>query len=110
MAAVIVSIATVVQSGVLQVTRGFDANQGLDVSLIIIAKGIINLLVGIGAAILAIYYALRTLDKTTKEIDEMEEIARGNVSVAVIMAGVLVAVSFVISAAVSGISNALNAI
>jgi uncharacterized membrane protein YjfL (UPF0719 family) len=38
----------------------------------------------------------------------MAELKKGNVAVAVIMAGVLLAVSFVIGAAVSGISNALS--
>ncbi len=51
---------------------------------------------------------MRILDKTTKRIDETKELATGNITVAVIMAGVLIAVSFVISSAVQGVSNALN--
>lgn len=108
MAAVIISIATVVQSGVLQVTAHLDVNESIGDMLVGLGIGLINLLIGLAAAIIAIFIAVRILDRITKDIDEMAEIAKGNVAVAVIMAGVLIAVSFVISAAVSGVSNALG--
>lgn len=108
MAAVIISIATVVQSGVLQVTAHIGADEAIDDMLVGLGIGLVNLLIGLGAAILAIFIAVKTLDKITTDIDEMAEIAKGNVSVAIIMAGVLIAVSFVIAAAVSGVSDALG--
>lgn len=108
MAAVIISIATVVQSGVLQVTAHLDVTESLGDMLVGLGIGLLNLLIGLAAAIIAIFIAVRILDRITKDIDEMAEIAKGNVAVAVIMAGVLIAVSFVISAAVSGVSNALG--
>jgi len=108
LAAVIISIATVVQSGVLQVTAHLGVDESLDDMLVGLGLGLISLLVGLIAAIIAIFIAVRILDRITKDIDEMSEIAKGNVSVAAIMAGVLISVSFVISAAVSGVSNALG--
>ncbi|MEI6797062.1 MAG: DUF350 domain-containing protein [Methanomassiliicoccales archaeon] len=109
MAAVILSIATVIQSGVMHITGSIGGGQSVGVMMIGLVVGIVNLIIGLIAAIIAIYIAIRVLDKITKEIDEFKEIAKGNVAVAIIMAGVLISVSFVIAAAVSGFSNALDA-
>lgn len=106
MAAVIVSIANVVQSGVGGILSNMSG--GWEEMLVGILLGLVNLAIGLVFAIIAIYVAIRVLDKITTEIDEMKELAAGNIAVAIIMAGVLIAVSFVISSAVSGISNALN--
>ncbi|MGE5379259.1 MAG: DUF350 domain-containing protein [Candidatus Saccharibacteria bacterium] len=107
MAAVIFSIANVVQSGVGSLLSNLGASQPMDQMLIDLVLGLVNLLIGLAAAIFSIWVALKVLDRITKDVDEMKELAKGNVAVAVIMAGVLLAVSFVIAAAVSGISNAL---
>jgi uncharacterized membrane protein YjfL (UPF0719 family) len=109
LAAVIISIATVVQGGVLRITASIGGGQSISVMAVGLAVGIVNLVIGIIAAIIAIYIAVRVLDKITKDIDEMKEISKGNIAVAIIMAGVLFAVSFIISAAVAGFSNALDA-
>lgn len=108
MAAVIFSIANVVQSGVGSLLANLGAAQGIDNMLISLVLGLINLAIGLLAAVFAIWVAIKVLDRITKEVDEMAELKKGNVAVAVIMAGVLLAVSFVIAAAVSGISNALS--
>lgn len=100
-AAIILSIANVVQTGVLGLTtmKVF--------SLAAILAGIVQLLIGIALAVVAIYIAINVLDKITKNIDEMEELKKGNVAVAILMAGVLIAVSFVVQAGVSGIGSAV---
>jgi uncharacterized membrane protein YjfL (UPF0719 family) len=108
MAAVIIAIANVVQSGVLSITASFNGDNTLGVALVALSVGILNLLIALVAAIVAIYMAIRVLDRITTDIDEMAEIKKGNIPVAIIMAGVLFAVSFVISSAVAGFSNALD--
>ncbi|MEM2933692.1 MAG: DUF350 domain-containing protein [Methanocellales archaeon] len=107
MAAVIFSIATVVQSGVAGLSEAVTGKTG---GALIIAAGIgvIQLLIGIAIAVVAIYIAVNVLDKITVEIDEMEELKKGNVAVAILMAGVLLAVSFVVQAGVSGIARAIG--
>ncbi len=109
LAAVILSIANVIQSGVLRITADIGGGQSVGVMMVGLLVGIVNLIIGLVAAVIAIYIAIRVLDKITKDIDEFKEIAKGNVAVAVIMAGVLIAVSFIIAAAVAGFSNALDA-
>lgn len=103
-AAIILSIANVVQSGVVGLTGALTL--GFSVNAII--AGVIQLLVGIILAVVAIYMAINVLDKITKGIDEMAEIKKGNVAVAILMAGVLIAVSFVVQAGVSGIARAVG--
>ena len=108
MAAVIFSIANVVQSGVGSLLANLGAEQAMDQMLIALVLGLINLGIGLVAAVFSIWVAIKVLDRITKDVDEMAELAKGNVAVAVIMAGVLIAVSFVIGSAVTGISNALS--
>jgi uncharacterized membrane protein YjfL (UPF0719 family) len=108
MAAVIFSIANVVQSGVGSLLANLGAGQSMDEMFVSLALGLINLLIGLVAAIFSIWVAIKVLDRITTDIDEMAELAKGNVAVAIVMAGVLIAVSFVIGSAVAGISNALS--
>lgn len=104
LAAVILSIANVVQSGVIGMTSALTANPSISA----IIGGIIQVLVGIVLAVVAIYIAINVLDKITTGIDEMAELKKGNVAVAILMAGVLLAVSFVVQAGVSGIATAIG--
>lgn len=108
MAAVIFSIATVVQSGVSGITNGLKPGLTIDQLVSVLGVGILQLLVGIVVAVIAIYLAINALDKITTEINEKAELKKGNVAVAIIMAGVLLAVSFVVQAGVSGISKAIG--
>jgi len=105
MAAVVISIATIVQKGV----EGFGSNISLEMSPTLIAIGLIistlNLAFGVIVAVFAIYLALKILDKITVDIDETEEFKQGNVALAIMEAGVLIAVSFVIQASLQGITD-----
>lgn len=109
--AIILAIANVIQSGVVGLTAALtNIGTFMDLSLLLrtLVAGVVQLLAGIIFAIVAIYLAINVLDKITKEIDEMEELKKGNVAVAVIMAGVLLAVSFVVQAGVSGLATAIG--
>lgn len=108
--AIIFSIANVMQSSVSSLTAGL-AQPGLapQVMLAALLIGLVNLLVGLVLSVLSIYIALSVLDKITVGIDEFKELAKGNVAVAIVMAAVLFAVSFVIAGAVASMSHALSA-
>lgn len=105
MAAVVLSIANVIQSGVAGLTLAMTAQ----ITVAGIIAGLVQVGVGIVLAVVGIYMAINVLDKITTDIDEMEELKKGNVAVAIVMAGVLLAVSFVIQAGVSGIAHAIGA-
>ncbi|HNL87274.1 MAG TPA: DUF350 domain-containing protein, partial [Methanoregulaceae archaeon] len=72
-----------------------------------LAAAFIQLILGIILAIATIYLALNILDRLTKGINEFEELKKGNVAVALMMAGVIVATAVIIQSGVIGITSAL---
>jgi uncharacterized membrane protein YjfL (UPF0719 family) len=102
----------VVQSGVsgLSVGIGKAASVGffsVD-GLLAIGAAFVQLILGIVLAIAAIYLSLNILNKLTKGVDEFEEIKKGNVAVALMMGGVIIAVAVIIQSGVLGITAALG--
>jgi uncharacterized membrane protein YjfL (UPF0719 family) len=104
-AAVFFAIALVVQSGVAGISVGIiNAIEGDWLALV---AAFIQLVLGIILAIAAIYLALNILDRLTKGVDEFAELKKGNVAVALMMAGVIVATAIIIQSGVMGITSAL---
>lgn len=110
-AAVFFAIALVVQSGIQGLSIGISKAATLGFfsmdGLIAIAAALIQLILGIVLAIASIYLALNILDKLTEGVDEFAELKKGNVAVALEMAGVIVAVAFIVQTGVLGITTAL---
>ena len=110
-AAVFVAIALVVQSGVSGLSVGINKALSLGIlsvdGLLAIGVAFIQLILGIVLAVGAIYLALNILDKLTKGVDEFEEIKKGNVAVALMMGGVIIAVAVIIQSGVIGITASL---
>jgi uncharacterized membrane protein YjfL (UPF0719 family) len=110
LAAVILSYATVIAGGVGSLTNVVlnIASQSVKASIVALVGGIINLLVALGLASAAIYLALSIFGKITKDMDEEAELRRGNVAVALLLAGILLAVSTVIAAGVASVGTAIG--
>jgi uncharacterized membrane protein YjfL (UPF0719 family) len=110
-AAVFVAIALVVQSGVSGLSVGIKKALNVGIltvdGLLAIGTAFIQLILGIVLAVGAIYLALYILDKLTKGVDEFEEIKKGNIAVALMMGGVIIAVAVIIQSGVIGITAAL---
>ena len=110
-AAVFVAIAIVVESGVKGLSAGIS--KALSVGLftgdgiIAICLSVLQLILGIALAVGAIYLALNILDKLTQAVEDFEELKKGNVAVALEMAGVIIAVAVIIQSGVLGITAAL---
>jgi len=95
----------VIQSGVAGIAIGItNALSGDWYSLL---AAFIQLILGILLAVATIYLALNILDRLTKGIDEFDELKKGNVAVALMMAGVIVATAVIIQSGVAGITSAL---
>ncbi len=107
--AVIFSIATVVQSGVAGVSSAIVGKTLAQIPLALL-MGLVQLAIGLVSAVLSVYLCIRVLDAITTDIDEMKELKKGNVAVAILMGGVLISVAFVVQAGISGISIALSAL
>ena len=112
-ASVFLAIGIVVQAGVAGISGGIKAAQASAGGLLsaggltAIGLSILQLILGIVLAIAAIYLALNILDKLTKGIEEFEELKKGNVAVALEMAGVIITTAIIIQSGVQGITAAL---
>jgi len=110
-ASVFVAIALVVQSGVSGLSVGINKALAVGIlsvdGLMVVGVAIVQLILGIVLAVGAIYLALNILDKLTKSVEEFEELKKGNVAVALEMAGVIIAVAVIIQSGVIGITAAI---
>jgi uncharacterized membrane protein YjfL (UPF0719 family) len=110
-ASVFIAIALVVQSGVSGLSVGI--NKALSIGILTgdgiftVVIAIIQLFMGIVLAVGAIYLALYILDRLTVGVEEFEELKKGNVAVALEMAGVIIAVAVIIQSGVIGITAAI---
>ncbi len=111
MLSVFIGIAIVVQSGVAGLSTGIATAFNVGIfslsGIAAIIAAIVQLILGIALAVGAIYLALRVLDHLTKGIDEFKEIQKGNIAVALEMAGVIIATSVIIQSGILGITAAL---
>ena len=106
--AIIISLATVTQSGIAGLTGALMNVSASGDYIMAVIGGVVQLIVGIVMAVIAIWLAISILDRITKDIDEPAELKKGNVAVAIVMAGVLIAVGFIIQAGVAGLSRAIG--
>jgi uncharacterized membrane protein YjfL (UPF0719 family) len=104
-ASVFIAIGIVVQSGVAGVSSGIS--KALAGDILALAASVIQLILGIILAVAAIYLALNILDKLTEGVEEFEELKKGNVAVALEMAGVIITTAIIIQSGVLGITAAL---
>lgn len=115
-AGVVIAYTNVIGSGIESMTRGVGNLANLDwgAGLSAIVGGVISLVVSIAVASFAITVTFRVMDKLTTDIDEKEEFRTGNVAIGVVYAGIMIGVSSLIAAGVSGIgariSDLINAI
>jgi len=73
-----------------------------------VAVGLIQLVIAIIFAVIALYIGFSVLGKITRDIDEEKELAKGNVAVGIIVAAVFVAIALVVQSGVSGLSVGIN--
>lgn len=110
-ASVFIAIAIVVQSGISGLSAGISSALSVGIlsmdGIIAVGAAFLQLILGIAFAVIAIYLALMVLDHLTRGIDEFRELGKGNVAVALEMAGVIIAVAVIIQSGVMGITAAL---
>ncbi|MDD1671992.1 MAG: DUF350 domain-containing protein [Methanomicrobiales archaeon] len=106
-----IAIAIVVQSGISGLSAGISSALSVGIlsvdGIIAITTVLLQLILEIAFAMIAIYLALMVLDHLTRGINEFQEIGKGNVVVALEMAGVIIAVAMIIKSGVMGITAAL---
>jgi uncharacterized membrane protein YjfL (UPF0719 family) len=109
-ASVFIAIALVVQSGVSGLSVALNRALVLGFTtdgILTVVIAVIQLLLGIVLAVGAIYLALNILDRLTTGVNEFEELRKGNIAVALEMAGVIIAVAVIVQSGVIGITAAI---
>jgi lysylphosphatidylglycerol synthetase-like protein (DUF2156 family) len=70
--------------------------------------GLIQLLIAIILAVVALYIGYSTFSRITKGMDERQELAKGNVAVGIIIAAIFFAIALVVQSGVAGISMGIS--
>jgi len=111
-ASIFIAIGIVVQSGVSGISVGISKASVLGFtsfdSIIVIIVAIVQLVLGVLLAIGSIYLAISIFDRLTRQIKAFEELRKGNVAVALEMAGIIIAVALIIQSGIVGITAALG--
>ena len=68
------------------------------------AVGIIQLIIAVILAVVALYIGFSVFGKITKDVDEQKELAKGNVAFGIVVAAIFVAIAVVVQSGVAGIS------
>ena len=76
--------------------------------LLTVAVGIIQLIIAVIFAVIALYIGFSVFGKVTREVDEQKELAKGNVAFGIIVAAIFVAIGIVVQSGVTGISVGIS--
>jgi len=84
----------------------YDGRRKMDIVLVGLA--FVRLVLAIVFAVVALYIASYVLGRLTKDLDEWAEIGKGNVAVAVYMAGIFISVATIVAPGVIGLFVTLD--
>jgi len=78
--------------------------------IVLVGLAFVRLVLAIVFGVVALYIASHVLGKLTKDIDEWAEIGKGNVAVAVYMAGIFISVAIIVAPGVIGLFVTLDVV
>lgn len=109
-AGVVISYTRVISGGIDAMTRSLTTlgTGGVLNGVIGLIAGVINLGVAIAVASFAITVVFRVMDKLTVGLDEKAEFKGGNPAVGVVYCGILIGVSSLVAAGVTGIGSGVS--
>lgn len=105
LSSLIISIGTIISQGVSQFDNILLKGVSFPLFIISFILAIFQIAITILIAVVVVYVAIRVLDAMTTGINELYEIKRGNVAVALIVATVIYLVAFVVSGAIGEMSK-----
>lgn len=109
-AGVVISYTHVISGGIDAMTRSLHTlgTGGVLNGVIGLVAGVINLVVAISVASFAITVVFRVMDKLTANIDEKAEFKANNPAIGVVYCGILIGVSALVAAGVTGIGSGVS--
>lgn len=102
LAALIVGVGIILRPGLAPAALNLDVGP-TNAVVIKLAVQLIQILVGLLLSVVAIGASLWIFTRLTGAIDEWAEIGRGNVSIAIVLAGVVIATALIVSTALDAI-------
>ena len=102
LAAIIVGVGIILRPGLAPAALNLDVGPGNAV-VIRLAVQLIQILIGLLLSIVSLGAALWIFTRLTGAIDEWAEIGRGNVAIAIVLAGVVIATALIVSTALDAI-------
>jgi uncharacterized membrane protein YjfL (UPF0719 family) len=106
--AILVSVAIVLRPALSLSTANWDAGTGLFYKGLL--AEVVQLAVGLVAAIITIALALGIFTWLTGDIDELAELKKGNLAIAGLLAGVVIAVGLMVSQAAAQIMGVVSSL
>lgn len=109
-AGVVISYTRVISGGIDAMTRSLLTlgTGGVLNGVIGLVAGVINLFVAISVASFAITVVFRVMDKLTANIDEKAEFKANNTAIGAVYCGILIGVSALVAAGVTGIGSGVS--
>lgn len=109
-AGVVISYTRVISGGIDAMTKSLLTlgTSGVLNGVVGLIAGLINLGVAIAVASFAITVVFRVMDKLTEGLDENAEFKSGNPAVGVVYCGILIGVSSLVAAGVTGIGSGVS--
>ena len=102
LASLIVGVGIILRPGLAPAALNLDVGPGNAV-VIRLAVQLIQILIGLLLSVVSIGTALWIFTRLTGAIDEWAEIGRGNVAIAIVLAGVVIATALIVSTALDAI-------
>ena|SRR3989344_667693 len=95
---ILLSIAILIRPGVAEFAAGIEPGYSLNLMAVLALINITKLAFSLMVAIIAVFCAFSLLDRITRNIDEVHELRKGNVAIALLIAGLMLSVSYVVEA------------
>lgn len=108
LAAIVVAVAIVLRPALVVSTTAWDV--GRDLFFRVLLAEALQLAVGLVLAVVTLSLALYLFAALTRGIDEIEELKKGNLAVAGLLAGVVIGVSLMVSQAITQILFLISAL
>ncbi|MEM4360965.1 MAG: DUF350 domain-containing protein [Candidatus Anstonellaceae archaeon] len=101
---IVLAIASIVQGGIENISLLVNPVLPLNTLLFGLIFALVQLLISVAVAIITISIAIFVMGRIAKDLDYETQIKKGNVAVALLVGGILLALSFVIRAGVAAFS------
>jgi uncharacterized membrane protein YjfL (UPF0719 family) len=99
--AMVVAVVSVLRPGFRLPIAEWDVGSAR--TWIALGVQVVQLAIGLVVSVIAILFSVWLFDRLTTRLDEWAELKRGNVAVAALLAGVIIAISMLVGVALEGI-------